>query len=105
MGLPGPQDVSGCVVVAVQYQSTGGADRGAHAEALLHALATPTAILAGRGGFHQQYLLTGACCLVLKCGTELRPARVRDGLGEMGLRTRLATRKSSRETTSYCVPA
>src|SRR5258707_14044767 len=33
-GLPGPEDVSGRVRVAVQHQSTGGADVSPHAEAL-----------------------------------------------------------------------
>lgn len=57
-----------------------------------------TALLAGvRGIYHHHHLLTGVCCFVGKDGAELPPARIADALlARCGLRTRLATRRSSR---------
>src|SRR5262245_48146576 len=78
MGLPGPQHLLGPVVVAVPDESAGGADRCAHAEALLHARATPATLLAGILRRDRHHLPTGAGCLGGKDGPKRRPARIAD---------------------------
>src|SRR5262249_22876682 len=75
-GLPRPEDGLGRGLVAVQYQPTRRADLRTYREGLLHARSAATALLDGKGGFHQQHLLTGARCLVGKGGTERCPARI-----------------------------
>src|SRR5581483_7827060 len=58
---------------------------GAHAEALGYARPTAATILAGIGGWHGDDPTPGACCLGFEDGTELRPARITDALGEMAV--------------------
>src|SRR5262249_50734891 len=82
-GLPGPQNISGRVLIAVEHQPAGGTDMGTPAQALLHARSAATAILAGIGGFHQDHSLASPFCLAREHSTELCPARVRDGLGQV----------------------
>src|SRR5262249_33760271 len=83
MGLPGPHNVQRRTAVSASGESTGGADMGAHAQALLDARPAVATVLAGRGGLYQHDSLPGAHCLVGKGGTEPRPARIRVGLAEM----------------------
>src|SRR5262249_18156946 len=62
-GLPGPQHVLGRVLVAVEHQATGGADVGAHTQALRDARPTPATVLGGvlrRDGHHRT---PRVCCV------------------------------------------
>src|SRR5262249_37957826 len=68
-----------------QHQPTGGADMGAHREALLHARPTPATILCRVGGGYQRYSLPGPRCLESEDDPKLPPARVRDGLAEAAI--------------------
>src|SRR5215471_19095735 len=75
-GLPGPLDVSGRMLVAVQHQSTAWADMGAHRETRAHALPTARTVLGGvrrRDGFHS---LASPCCLAGEDDTEGVPSGV-----------------------------
>jgi len=81
-GLTGPKHVSSRVFLAVYDPATGRAEVGANRYGLLDSLTTSTALLSGVSGFNCNHLLTGAYCLVVKWGPELRPASIADALGQ-----------------------
>ena len=56
---------------------------GAHTQALGYALPTAATILGGVLGGNRGHPTPGACCLGFEDGTERRPARITDALGEM----------------------
>src|SRR5262245_41330537 len=84
-GLPGPTQVSSRVFIAVEYQSTGVADRGTYRETFPHQCPTSTALLTGVSGFTRNHVLTGACGLVRTGGRELRPASIAPTLGQVAV--------------------
>ena len=71
------------VLVAVEHEAAGRADMGAHAQPFGHTRPTAATVLAGVGGGHRDDPTPGACCLGFEDGTELRPARIADALGEV----------------------
>src|SRR5260221_13479596 len=64
--LSAPLDVSGRVLVAVEYQSAVRADVRAHRERLVDALPTPATVLRSERPTDRFHSLAGACCLVLE---------------------------------------
>src|SRR5260221_14493595 len=83
-GLPGPLNIAGRVLVAVQHQSTGGADVGAHAQTLGHTFPTATTILRGIRRVDHFHSLSGACCLESEQGEEVAPPGVLNRRVEAG---------------------
>jgi len=61
--LSEPEHVLGCVLVAVQDKAAVGANRRAHTQALLDALAAPAALLRGVRWGDRFHPLPGAYCL------------------------------------------
>jgi hypothetical protein len=85
-GLPRPLNGHRRVLVAVHDQPAGGADMRAHAQALAHVLATPTAVLGRvrwRYGVHAR---ASVCCFAREDDTEGRPAGVGEGRVQASLR-------------------
>src|SRR5258708_11740655 len=74
--LSAPLNVSRRILIAVHNQPTVGADMGTHAETLVYAFPTPTAILAGIRRVDRFHSLPGACCLESKNGQEVAPSGV-----------------------------
>src|SRR5215472_14049299 len=87
MGLPGPKNIQGSVLIAVQNQATGGADMRAHAQTLRDALTAPAAILRRVRWRYRFHSLAGPCCLTGENHSEGIPTRVIDRLIEAGLAT------------------
>src|SRR5215469_17634968 len=86
-GLPGPQNVLGRVLIAVQDQPAAGADMGPHRQAFGYPLQTaapigqhPTAVLRGIRWWHRFHSLPGACCRVREDRQEVAPPGVLDTL-------------------------
>src|SRR5215469_12139013 len=91
-GLPGPKNIQGRVLVAVQYQPAGGTDMGAHRQAFHDPLRTaaaigqhPTAVLRGVRWTDRFHSLTGTCCLVREDRQEVAPSSVLDTLVQTSL--------------------
>src|SRR5262249_52668512 len=80
---PGPYNILRRVLVAVEYQPAVRANVGTHAQRFGHALPTARTVLTGVGGWHGDDSPAGAVCRVREDGPELRPASVRDGLGQV----------------------
>jgi hypothetical protein len=96
-GLPGPTNIQGRVLVAVQHQSAGGTDVGAHRQAFRYPLRTAaaigqhaTAVLAGVLGRNRDHLTPGACCLGFKDGPKRCPAGIADALGKVSVAHQIA---------------
>jgi hypothetical protein len=81
-GLPGPVPSDRRVLLAVHDQPTGGADLGAHAQALLHTRPTPTALLAGVGRRDREPPTASGCGFALEEGADRRPAGIPDARGQ-----------------------
>ncbi len=56
---------------------------GMHTQTLGDARPTAATVLAGIGGWHGDNPTPGACCRGFEDGTELRPTRIADALGEV----------------------
>src|SRR6516225_1066244 len=80
-GLPGPLNVSGRVLVAVQDQPAGGTDMGTYAQALTNERPTPATLLAGVGRVHRDHPTASVCCFAFEDGAELCPPGITDALG------------------------
>src|SRR5262249_18761319 len=84
-GLPGPLEVPGRVLVAVQEEAAGRAEMGTHAQALGHPLATAAAVLAGVLRGDRDDPTPGAGCRGFQDGAERRPAGIAAALGEVAV--------------------
>src|SRR5258708_30889403 len=82
--LSAPLNVSRRILIAVHNQPTLGADMSTHAETLVYAFPTPTAILAGIRRVDRFHSLPGACCLESKNGQEVAPSGVVNTFVEPG---------------------
>src|SRR6185437_4535104 len=82
-GLPGPLNVACCVLVSIEYETTGRADMSTHRQALGHVLSTSTTVLRGIGRWYRYHSTPSVCCFGFEDGTELRPACIADALGEV----------------------
>jgi hypothetical protein len=58
---------------------------GSHGEALLHPCATAATVLAGIGRWHGDDATASVCCFAFEDGPKLRPARITDALGKVGV--------------------
>ena len=56
---------------------------GTHGETLLDAFPTAAAILAGVRGRHGHHSTASVCCFAFEDGPKLRPASIRDALGQV----------------------
>jgi hypothetical protein len=88
-GRPGPPAVLRAVVVAVQAGPAVRAGMPADGHAFCDQRPAATAGPAGRGRWHGDDLLPGTRCLASEEAQDLRPARVRDGGGELLIRERV----------------
>src|SRR5215831_3633084 len=82
-GLPGPLDVPGRVLVAVEHQPTARTDVGAHAQALAHALPTARTVLAGVVCGDCKHSPASVCCFAFEDGAKLPPGRIANALGQV----------------------
>src|SRR5260370_30155175 len=77
-GLPGPLNIPGRVLVAVQHQPAVRADVGTHTEALLLAFAAPATVLRGERRRHHFHSLASPFCLASEEMQEAAPSGVLD---------------------------
>src|SRR5258706_16218079 len=91
-GLPGPLDISGRILVAVQHQPTGGTDMGAHRERLIDPLPTECSIRADSGAIlggerrrYRFHSLASVCCFAGEDTTEGIPSGVLNAFVEARL--------------------
>jgi hypothetical protein len=66
---------------------------GPHGEALLDSCTTVTAILAGIGRWDRHHPTASVCCFADQDGPKLRPAGIRDALGEVGVADQVGHRQ------------
>src|SRR5262249_48250212 len=80
--LPQSQNISTGGEVPVYHQSATGAGRDAVSKGELLPMSTARALLTRVRGVHRHIAPTGPCCLVGEIGSELRPRRVSEALGQ-----------------------